>query len=136
MGTIPAGVDPQYDEMIENVTGTLGHTGKPDPIDVRVIDAPHEEPGRTLTTFSQVIPADGTPVRVVPEIRSRRSLVLQLGAAAPAVVIGGSPALSAGTGFLLTSTPLRINATSAVWACVVTPGAPSSVTALAELAEG
>lgn len=134
MGTTP-GVDPQYDELIENVHGQIP-TDKPAPIDVRMVDAPREEPARTLTTFSEVIPADGKPVRIVPEIRSRRSLVLQLGAAAPAVVIGGSAALSPSTGFLLTSAPLRISATSAVWACVVTPGAASNVSALAELAEG
>lgn len=134
MGTTP-GVDPQYDELVENVHGQIPHI-KPDAIDVRVVDTPQHEPPRTLTTFSQVIPADGSVVRIVPPMPSRRALTLQLGAAAPAVVIGGSPALSPATGFLLTSAPLKITATAPVYACVVTVGAASSVSALAELAEG
>lgn len=134
MGTTP-GVDPQFDELVENVHGQIP-TDKPAPIDVRVTDSPREEPARTITTFSQVIPSDGSVVRIVPPMPSRRRLVVQLGAAAPAVVIGGSPALSPSTGFLLTSAPLTILASAPLYACVVTTGAPSSVTALAELAEG
>lgn len=113
MGTTPApGVVPEYDELVENVTGETPHDNKPEPIEVRVIHAVRTETLPPRTVLADQVGVGVLPVRLVGEQRTRATVTLR-----PSVdtFIGG-PGVTPGTGFLAAAdTVLTLTTTDALY---------------------
>lgn len=131
MGTHPApGVSPEYDELYEDTTGSTPSDDKPEPLEVRVLNAVRTEPYPPRTVLTDQVGAGVLAVRLVGEQVSREAVTIT----ATADVFVGGPGVTLGTGYLIRAGErVTLTTTAPLW---VIAAAPATVYTLTTLHEG